>query len=331
MAWPAGGTSAAARPRRRRPAADCGLRRRDPLTACPHLAQHPGRERSLKRRGGARRRCPLCGVTPNGYRSAQQRCRPHREPACRRQFTRPSVLLPGGPSCRRHVPSGPVPQSSGTPFAGFLPTPGNPPAAWARIGGNGDLSLRPGSEPLIRWDDPSQVAAPGVRPGPRSARRSRSCAAHPSGWNMAASSGRVHARLRRRTPSRDTPPARPVRAGPWKTSGYTDRATGADAVRYASVDPATWGSTTRQGDTPRDRERTARQRENSRHFERSSTVRAVRGAPPRCRALTVSCAIRRTSGKAVPCMDLSGCGRRTPFVYLLPIRALCAWLRGGTQ
>jgi hypothetical protein len=50
-------------------------------------------------------------------------------------------------------------------------------------------------------------------------------------------------------------------ARPWpsvETSGYPDRATGPDAVRYTSVDTATPGSTALQGDTPRDREETAR-------------------------------------------------------------------------
>jgi hypothetical protein len=32
---------------------------------------------------------------------------------------------------------------------------------------------------------------------------------------------------------------RPVRGRPWKTSGYTDRATGTNPVRYMSVDAAT--------------------------------------------------------------------------------------------
>jgi hypothetical protein len=48
----------------------------------------------------------------------------------------------------------------------------------------------------------------------------------------------MHARLSG-APSQDTPPVRPVRGRPWKTSGYTDRATGTDAVRYTSVDTAT--------------------------------------------------------------------------------------------
>jgi hypothetical protein len=51
----------------------------------------------------------------------------------------------------------------------------------------------------------------------------------------------------------ETPPARPVRGRPWKTSGYTDRATALDAVRYASVDTATRRSTVQQGDTRRDK------------------------------------------------------------------------------
>jgi len=33
--------------------------------------------------------------------------------------------------------------------------------------------------------------------------------------------------------------AEPVRGRPWKADGYTDRPQGPDAVRYASVDPAT--------------------------------------------------------------------------------------------
>src|ERR1700736_2375791 len=64
---------------------------------------------------------------------------------------------------------------------------------------------------------------------------------------------RMHARpTRHRAPSRYTPPARPVRGRPWKTSGYIDRATGTDAVRYVSVDPATPRPTAIQGDTPRE-------------------------------------------------------------------------------
>jgi hypothetical protein len=56
----------------------------------------------------------------------------------------------------------------------------------------------------------------------------------------------------------ETPPARPVRGRPWKTSGYTDRATAPDAVRYASVDTATRRSTVQQGDTRRDKGETPR-------------------------------------------------------------------------
>src|SRR6266567_3749412 len=54
------------------------------------------------------------------------------------------------------------------------------------------------------------------------------------------------------------PPARPVRGRPQKADGYADRATGTDAVRYTSVDAATQRPTALQGDTPRDREETAR-------------------------------------------------------------------------
>jgi hypothetical protein len=61
----------------------------------------------------------------------------------------------------------------------------------------------------------------------------------------------------------DQPSARPVRGRPWKTDGVADRTTGPDAVRYTSVDTATSGSTTLQGDTRRDRGETARITENS--------------------------------------------------------------------
>ena len=37
------------------------------------------------------------------------------------------------------------------------------------------------------------------------------------------------------------PLAPPVRARPWKADGYTDRATGTDAVRYTSVDTVAAG------------------------------------------------------------------------------------------
>ena len=50
--------------------------------------------------------------------------------------------------------------------------------------------------------------------------------------------------------------ARPC--GPWKADGFADRSHRPDAVRYMSVDPATQGSTARQGDTPWAREKTAR-------------------------------------------------------------------------
>ena len=55
----------------------------------------------------------------------------------------------------------------------------------------------------------------------------------------------------------------PVRGRPWKTSGYTDRASGTRPVRHASVDTATSRSAALQGDTRRDREETPRQHEIS--------------------------------------------------------------------
>ncbi len=62
---------------------------------------------------------------------------------------------------------------------------------------------------------------------------------------------------------RNMPPARPVRGRPWKADGYTDRATGPDAVRYASVDTATHRLTVTHTDTRRDKKETARLAENS--------------------------------------------------------------------
>jgi hypothetical protein len=67
----------------------------------------------------------------------------------------------------------------------------------------------------------------------------------------------MHAPPRRRMSSRNTPPARPVRGRPWKADGYTDRAMGTDAVRYASVDTATYRLTVTHADTRRDKKETA--------------------------------------------------------------------------
>jgi hypothetical protein len=88
----------------------------------------------------------------------------------------------------------------------------------------------------------------------------------PCRGELRALQGRTHrdARpTRQRTSSRNTPPARPVRGRPWKTNGYTDRETCADAVRYTSVAPATQRPTALQGDTRRDKGKTARVAENS--------------------------------------------------------------------
>jgi hypothetical protein len=59
------------------------------------------------------------------------------------------------------------------------------------------------------------------------------------------------------------PLTRPVRGRPWKADGYTDRATGLDAVRHASVDTATHRLTVTYCDTRRDTKETARLAENS--------------------------------------------------------------------
>jgi hypothetical protein len=53
------------------------------------------------------------------------------------------------------------------------------------------------------------------------------------------------------------PLARPVRGRPRKADGYTDRATGPDAVRHASVDTATHRLTVTRRDTRRDKKETA--------------------------------------------------------------------------
>jgi len=51
--------------------------------------------------------------------------------------------------------------------------------------------------------------------------------------------------------------AGPVRGRPWKADGYTNRATGTDAVRYTSVDTATYLLTVTHADTRRDKKETA--------------------------------------------------------------------------
>jgi len=85
-----------------------------------------------------------------------------------------------------------------------------------------------------------RLAAPAPPSGPPSSRETTRAA------------GRTHGDARptrRRTSSRNTPLARPVRGRPCKADGYADRPGGPGAVRYLSVDPATQRSTARQGDT----------------------------------------------------------------------------------
>jgi signal transduction histidine kinase len=68
--------------------------------------------------------------------------------------------------------------------------------------------------------------------------------------NRRPSHQRIHGDARstqRRTSSRNTRSARPVRGRPWKADGYADRPGGPDAVRYMSVDTATQGPTALQG------------------------------------------------------------------------------------
>jgi len=57
-------------------------------------------------------------------------------------------------------------------------------------------------------------------------------------------------------------PADPAR--PWKADGYTDRATGPDAVRYTSVDIATHRPAVTLRDARRDKKEMARIAEKSR-------------------------------------------------------------------
>ena len=72
---------------------------------------------------------------------------------------------------------------------------------------------------------------------------------------------------RRAAHSAGTAPGRPfagpVRGRPWKTDGVPDRATGTDAVRYTSVDTATYRPAVTHPDTGRDKKETARLAENS--------------------------------------------------------------------
>ena len=73
-------------------------------------------------------------------------------------------------------------------------------------------------------------------------------------------------------------------ARPWPSvaaDGYTDRATGLDAVRYASVDTATYRRTVTRLDTRRDKKETARQRENSQQAGRFRSVWQVLGSNQR--------------------------------------------------
>ncbi len=135
-----------------------------------------------------------------------------------------------------------------------------------------DISARmPRTEdlPYERAGGPRPLRPPGHRHAlpNRHPSHQRSRLPRPSPGENHQGSGPAHGDARSTRPgtsSQDTPPARPVRGRPWKADGYTDRSGGPDAVRYASVDTATQGSTARQGDTRRDREETARIAENPR-------------------------------------------------------------------
>ena len=95
-------------------------------------------------------------------------------------------------------------------------------------------------------------ALPNRHPGHRRTRPSPP--ALPGGPTGAAGLAHGDARsTQRRTSSRNTPPARPVRGRPWKIDGVADRSHRLDAVRYMSVDAATQRFTARHGDTQRDK------------------------------------------------------------------------------
>ena len=78
-----------------------------------------------------------------------------------------------------------------------------------------------------------------------------------------APASRTSARLSAACEAGMATPANLVRGRPWKADGYTDRATGPDAVRHMSVDTATHRPIVTHPDTRRDKKETARLAENS--------------------------------------------------------------------
>jgi len=129
-------------------------------------------------------------------------------------------------------------------------------------------SARPASVTLSRTAVPA-ISAPALPRPPRKITGS------PGGHTGDARS------TQRRASSRNALPTRPVRGRPWKADGYADRPGGPDAVRYMSVDTATQGTTALQGDTRRDKKKTARIAENSQLSGRFPRVWQVLGSNQR--------------------------------------------------
>jgi hypothetical protein len=110
----------------------------------------------------------------------------------------------------------------------------------------------------------------------------------------------------RLTSSRNTRPARPVRGRPWKTDGAHRPSRGTIPVRYASVDTATRRPATRQDDTRRHREETARIAENPQLAGRFPRVWQVLGSNQRRlsrRGLHVSVRTSLTFGSEISGRD----------------------------
>ncbi len=109
-----------------------------------------------------------------------------------------------------------------------------------------------------RASDPRPLRPPGKRRGLTDRRPSHQRTL-PVRLRPRAITGRsghtgMYARLSGTRQARTRRQRRRVRGRPWKASGYTDRATAADAVRYMSVDAATRRSAALQADTRRDRQ-----------------------------------------------------------------------------
>src|ERR1700677_735629 len=113
-------------------------------------------------------------------------------------------------------------------------------------------------------------------------------------------------------------PADPVRGRPWKADGYTDRATGSDAVRYASVDTATYQLTVTHADTRRDKKETARVAENSQPADRFPRMWQVLGSNQRRLSRRVFSVNALTHGTASELRKY-----RNVIRFAVPLSAIC--------